>query len=105
MDGYLRNKYTNKELYVWMLSQISAVFFQSYKLAYDMAKRAEKAYRFERGVTSSNFIQFGYWDSLRKGLLSGERLHLDLKRMEIAYMDQNKREYEIMKQISMVLHP
>jgi hypothetical protein len=101
VEEFLRTKYTNQELYNWMLSQISAVFFQSYKLAYDMAKRAEKAYRFERGLTSSNFIQFGYWDSLRKGLLSGERLSLDLKRLEIAYMDQNKREYEIVKQVSL----
>ena len=104
VEEFMRNKYTNPELYGWMLSQISAVFFQSYKLAYDVAKRAEKAYRFERGLTSSNFIQFGYWDSLRKGLLSGERLSLDLKRMEMAYLDQNKREYEITRSISLVLH-
>ncbi len=104
VEEFLRNKYTNQELYGWMLSQISAVFFQSYKLAYDMAKRAEKAYRFERGLTDSNFVQFGYWDSLRKGLLSGERLYLDLKRLEMAYLDQNKREYEISKHVSLVLH-
>ncbi|OLE54053.1 MAG: hypothetical protein AUG51_10120 [Acidobacteria bacterium 13_1_20CM_3_53_8] len=101
VEQFLRDKYTNQELYNWMLSQISAVFFQSYKLAYDMAKRAEKTYRFERGLTASNFIQFGYWDSLRKGLLAGERLSLDLKRLEMAYLDQNKREYEISKQISL----
>jgi hypothetical protein len=104
VEGLLRNKYTNQELYRWMESQISAVFFQSYQLAYDMAKRAEKAYRFERGLTDSNFIQFGYWDSLKKGLLSGERLYLDLKRLEMAYLDQNKREYEITKHVSLVLH-
>jgi len=101
VDEFMRNKYTNQELYTWMISQISAVFFQSYKLAYDLAKRAEKAYRFECGVTSSDFIRFGYWDSLRKGLLAGEQLHLDLKRLDIAYMDQNKREYEITKHISL----
>jgi hypothetical protein len=104
IEEFLRDKYTNEELYNWMLSQISAIFFQSYKLAYDVAKRAERTYRFERGLTSSSFIQFGYWDSLRKGLLSGERLYLDLKRLEMAYLDQNKREYEIAKQLSLVLH-
>ena len=30
----------------------------------------------------SNFIQFGYWDSLKKGLLAGERLGHDLKRLD-----------------------
>jgi hypothetical protein len=104
VDDYMRSKYTNGELYGWMVGQLSAVYFQSYKLAYDVAKRAERAFRFERGLTDSSFIQFGYWDSLRKGLLSGEKLHYDLKRMEIAYLDQNRREYEITKHVSLVLH-
>ena len=39
-----------------------------------LAKRAERAYRFELGLKNSSFIDFGYWDSLKKGLLSGERL-------------------------------
>src|SRR5215216_380793 len=81
VEEFLRNKYTNEELYGWMLSQISAVFFQTYKLAFDTPKQAEKAYRYELGLTASNFIQFGYWDSLRKGLLSGEQLWLDLTRL------------------------
>jgi hypothetical protein len=54
-------------------------------------------------LQSSNYIQFGYWDSLKKGLLSGERLYLDLKRLENAYLDQNKRDFEITKNISLVL--
>jgi hypothetical protein len=41
---------------------------------------------------------------LRKGLLSGERLYLALKQMERAYLDQNKREYEITKHVSLVLN-
>jgi hypothetical protein len=83
-----------------MVSQISGIYFQSYQLAYDVAKRAERAYRFELGQVDSNFIQFGYWDSLKQGLLAGERLHYDLKRLEVAYLDQNKREYEITKHVS-----
>src|SRR4029079_3633805 len=60
------------------------------------------AYRYELSLRESGFIQFGYWDSLRKGLLAGERLSYDLKRMEIAYLDQNKREYEIVKHVSLM---
>ncbi len=104
VEDFLRDKYTNQDLYDWMVGQISAVYFQCYQMAYDIAKRAEQAFRFERGLTTSNYITFGYWDSLKKGLLSGERLYLDLKRLEMAYIDQNKREYEITKQISLVLH-
>ncbi len=104
IEEFLRNKYTNEELYRWMQGAISTIFFQSYQLAYDLAKKAERCYRFERGVTSSNFIQFGYWDSLRKGLMSGERLYLSLKQLERAYHDQNKRDYEITKNISLILN-
>jgi len=103
VDTYMRDKFTNQELYDWTVSQIAAVYFQTYQLAYDLAKRAEKTFQFERGVASSNFIKFGYWDSLKKGLLAGERLSLDLKRMEMAYLDQNRREYEITKHVSLML--
>ena len=76
-------------------------YFQCYQFAYDTAKRVERAYRFELGLSDSNFIQFGYWDNLKKGLLAGDKLYLDLKRMEMAYLDQNKREYEITKHVSL----
>ena len=104
VEDFLRDKYTSQELYTWMWTQVSALYFQTYKLTYDMAKRAERAYRFERGLSSSNYIQFGYWDSLKKGLLAGERLALDLKRLDGAYLEQNRREYEITSQISLALH-
>ncbi|MEJ2248159.1 MAG: neuraminidase-like domain-containing protein [Candidatus Lokiarchaeota archaeon] len=101
IDSWMKRKFTNKELYSWMVSQISTIYFQSYQLAYDMAKRAEEAYKFELGIRDSNFIQFGYWDSLKKGLLAGEKLFYDLNRLELAFVDQNKREYEITKTISL----
>jgi peptidoglycan hydrolase-like protein with peptidoglycan-binding domain len=106
VEEFLRDKYTNRELYSWMVGQISAMYFQAYQFTYDVAKRAERAYRFELGLQDSNFIQFGYWDSLRKGLLAGDRLYHDLKRMEVAYLDQNRREHEMTKHISLtLLHP
>jgi hypothetical protein len=101
VDSFMQDKYTNAELYSWMTGQISATFFQGYQLAYDLAKRAERCYGFELGLEEMDFIQFGYWDSLRKGLLSGEKLFHDLKRMEMSYLEQNKREYEITKHISL----
>ena len=104
VEELLRDKFTNRQLYDWTVSQVSAVYFQTYRLAYDMAKRAERAFRFERGLTSSSFVQFGAWDGLKKGLLAGERLSLDLKRMEIAYLDKNRREYEISRHVSLRLH-
>ncbi|MGF6971566.1 hypothetical protein OKW43_008661 [Paraburkholderia sp. WC7.3g] len=101
-DDLMHSKFTNQELYDWMINQISSVYFQAYQLAFDIAKRAEACYRFELGITDANkFITFGYWDSLRQGLLAGERLSYDLKQLELAYLENNKREYEITKYISL----
>ncbi len=97
---YMRSKFTNQELYDWMINQVSTVYFQSYQLAFDIAKRAERCFRYELGLSDSNYIQFGYWDSLKKGLLSGEKLFFDLKRLESAYYEQNRREYELTKHVS-----
>jgi hypothetical protein len=100
-EAYMKHKYTNQELYNWLTGQISTVYFQTYKMAHDMAKQAEKAFRFELGIENSNFIQFGYWDNLRKGLLSGEKLSMDISRLELAYLEKNKRDYEITKHVSL----
>jgi len=102
VEEFMRDKYTNRELYSWMLGQMSGVYFQAYQMAYETAKRAEKCYGHELGLTDSNFIKFGYWDSLKKGLMAGEKLHHDLKRMELAYLEFNEREYELTKHVSLV---
>ncbi|OPX84232.1 MAG: hypothetical protein A4E53_04008 [Pelotomaculum sp. PtaB.Bin104] len=100
---YLSSKYTNEELYDWMVGQIATVYFQSYQLAYDLAKKAELCYRWELGISDTSFIQFGYWDSLKKGLLSGEKLQYDLRRMDASYIEHNKRDFELTKHISVAL--
>ncbi|WP_170320027.1 neuraminidase-like domain-containing protein [Polyangium spumosum] len=101
VEDYLKTKYTSEELYDWMVSQVESVYFQAYKLAYELAKRAERAFQFELAQPGASYITFGYWDSVKKGLLAGERLQLALRRMEAAYLEQNKREYEITKHISL----
>jgi hypothetical protein len=101
VQDFLEGKYTGRQLFNWMVGQIASTYFQAYQLAYDVAKRAERSFRRELGLLDSSYIRFGYWDSLRKGLLAGERLMLDIKRMEVAYLEQNRREYEITKHLSL----
>ena len=55
----------------WMKSQVSRLYFQTYQMAYDLAKQAEKCYQHELVKFDTSFIEFGYWDSLKQGLLSG----------------------------------
>ncbi|GAA4457569.1 neuraminidase-like domain-containing protein [Rurimicrobium arvi] len=101
MNTAMQDKYTNEQLYDWMISQVSYTYFQAYKLAYDTAKKAERSFRYELNLDTSDYIRYGYWDSLKKGLLAGESLSFDIKRMEAAYLDRNKRQLEITKHVSL----
>jgi len=97
---FYRSKFSNQALYSWMVSRLSSLYFQSFKLAYDLAQAAEKAVQYEL-PTNETFIGFGHWDSLKKGLLAGESLMLDLGRMQKAQLEQDSRFLEIEKTISM----
>ena len=104
ISTFMTSKFSNEQLYQWMSSQLAGLYYQSYKLAHDMAKSAEKAFQFERGVNASevNFINGMYWNSQRKGLLAGDSLGLDLDRMEQAFIQSDSRRLEISKSISLL---
>ena len=104
IDQFLRDKFSNVELYGWMQGELSKLYYEYYKFAFDIARKAEQTMKHELmrpELDDLNFIKFNYWDGGRKGLLAGEALHLDLKRMEMAYHDHNKREYELTKHVSL----
>ncbi|TXH37734.1 MAG: hypothetical protein E6Q92_10430 [Burkholderiaceae bacterium] len=96
----MSEQYTNTQLYQWMSNEITKVYYRAYKLAFDTARKAEQCYRHELG-SSESFLAFGYWDSRKKGLQSASKLIHDIKRMDARYLDQNKRECELTKHISL----
>jgi hypothetical protein len=104
VTAFMRDKFGTAELYGWMSGQLSALYFQAYHLAYEMAKTAERAFQFERGVpeATATHIRPTYWESRRGGLLAGESLGLDLDRLGKAYLDIDARGLEITKQISLL---
>jgi hypothetical protein len=55
---------------------------------------------YELGLDTSNYVQFGQWNSLQKGLLSGERLQHDLQRLDTAYTEKHRLAYELTKHLS-----
>jgi|GEM_PF-2570981 len=101
VDEVMRSKFSNQQLYQWMMTQLSGLYFNAHRMALDMARSAERAAARELGVQSLNILRNDYWDSLRNGLLAGERLHQDLKRLEISFLEQNRREFELTKHISL----
>ena len=98
---FLKDKFTNSQLYGWMTSQLAGLHYQAYQLALDMARQAQASMQFELDDVQQSFIGFDYWDSLKKGLLSGERLVQDLNKMDAHYLANNQRKLELSKQISL----
>ena len=104
VDQFLHDKFTNEELYLWMQGEISRLYYEYYRFAFETARKAERTMKQELmrpEVDTQDFVKFNYWDGGRKGLLSGEALYLDLKRLEMAYHDNNKRELELTKHVSL----
>lgn len=106
IKDFLENKYSNEELYSWMKGELKTLYYQVYSLAYELAKKAEKVFHFERGSSNSNYIQSGYWNTGREGLLAGENLYVGLKKLEAAWHERKGHDYEITKSISLrQVHP
>lgn len=101
---FLRDKFTADQLYLWMQKETSALHHRMYDLALCAARQAERAFNFERGHTTRRFVPERVWDTLHEGLLAGERLEFALRHMEKAYCDENVREHELTKHISLRLH-
>ncbi len=105
IENFLTNektgKRTNQALYTWMKREVRGLYGQVFQFAYDVARKAERALQHELGRSDTGFLQYGYTAG-KEGLLAGEKLFLDLKRMELAYHDLNQREYELTKHISLM---
>lgn len=100
-EDFLTGKFTNEDLYQWMVGRLSTIYFQTYQLAVQTAYLAQAAYQFEMN-RDDTFVGFDYWNSMRRGLLAGESLMLALSQMEKSYMDNNSRYLEIEKTVSLL---
>ena len=94
-------KTANKGFYTWMKREVKGLYGQCFEFAFDIAKKAERALQHEIGDPQLSFLQYGYLAG-KEGLLAGEKLYLDIKRMEMAYLDLNQRQYELTKHVSLL---
>jgi hypothetical protein len=83
-----------------MKREVRGLYGQCFQFAFDVARKAERGLQHELGDPNLTFLQFGYTGG-KEALLAGEKLHLDLKRMELAYHELNQREYELTKHVSL----
>ena len=96
-DGKLRStKTTTLGFYTFIRREVKGLYGQVFQVAFDIAKKAERALQHELGNPDLSYLRFGYLAG-KEGLLAGEKLYLDIKRMEMAYHELNQREYELTK--------
>jgi hypothetical protein len=100
-EDFLKTKFSNEDLYQWMVGRLSMLYFQTYQMALDLAMVTQQVYQNELD-RSDLFLNFDYWDSRNKGLLAGEALLLALQQMEKAYIDNSERYLEIEKTVSLL---
>jgi hypothetical protein len=101
VHDFLKDKFTNDKLYTFLSSELMKLYREAYQMAAQLARQAERAFQFERDSTEL-FIQSANWQSDRSGLLAGERLLIQLQRMEKAYVETNTRELEVRQSISLL---
>jgi hypothetical protein len=86
--------------YAYLKREVRRLYTQCFDFAYDVAKKAERALGHELGDPSLTFIGAGQLAG-KEGLLAGEKLYLDIKRMEMARYDLDSREYELTTHVSL----
>ncbi len=102
VDQYLRGKFTNQQLYVWMTGQLSALHYQAYQLALGMAQKAEAAARYELGTADEPpIVNLRHSDGTYRYLTAGEALAHDLRRLDAYYLERNARRLEITSHFSL----
>ena len=93
-------KTANEAFYLWLKRETRGLYGRCFQLAYDTARKAERALQHELGDPHRTFLRYDYRGG-KQELLAGEQLYLDVTRMELAYTDLNRREYELTKHVSL----
>jgi hypothetical protein len=103
LQDFLRDKFTNHALYLHLQQEMAALHHQMFEIAWCWARQAQRAFQLERELTTQTYLPSNVWDGLHEGLLTGERLTTALRTMEKAYLDQNRREHELVTRLSLRL--
>jgi hypothetical protein len=99
-DAY--QKASTVGFYLWMKGAVQGLYANAFQLAFSVAKKAEQALQQELGKPDLSYIQSNYLDGMEGGLLAGEKMLFDVRRMEMDYHDLNVREYEMTKHVSLL---
>jgi len=101
LETFYKEKFTGLGLYNYLATTLSRLHREAYNVAHELAMMAERAYRFELDDDEATFIAQDNWQFDRAGLLAGERLSLQLQRLEHAHLQRNTRQYEMTQSFSL----
>lgn len=113
--SFLKNKFTNAELYNWMGRVLEQAYNYMLNIATATARAAESQLYFERQQQAGPFILNDYWELPssgftsgtsagqpdRRGLTGSARLLVDIQRLDQYAFESNKRKLQLTKVISL----
>lgn len=95
------NRFSKSQTYDWLNSKFASFYYTAYTTAQSLCQAAEACWQYEMGDYRQTFIQAGAWNSSYRGLGAGEQLKTSLQQMHREYLQNNKRELEIRKTVSL----
>ena len=103
IQQYASDRFTNEQLYGWMVGCLTGLYKSAFNLALSVAQEAEAAYQFERHPEHGGtpIINQNRISNLQGALLSGEELQLSLNRLEKTHRDAAKMEQEVTRVLSL----
>lgn len=97
-----RTRFTSQNLYNWMVGRLSSLYYQMYDLALPLCLMAKNALGKELGNDKANgILTLPSWNDLYQGLLAGEKLMVELQRLDNIWLEENKRGMEAVKTVSL----
>jgi hypothetical protein len=105
MFEFFRDRFSSVQRYRLLVKELRRLHKVAFDSALRLAQLAEQAYRAERQddgpSDDDDMLAGGYWDAQNAGLLAGEKLLVDLQRLERQYVARNTRRLEIQQSFSL----
>lgn len=99
--SFHKTRTTNVELYRWLASQMSTIYYQMYDAVAGLALSTQAAFQHETGDYEASFVRPNMWMDSQHGMMAAELMSLDLSRMDSAFLHRHERRLEITKYISL----
>ncbi|MBF6035741.1 efflux RND transporter periplasmic adaptor subunit [Pseudomonas sp. P155] len=95
------NRFSRSQTYDWLNSKFAGFYHTAYTTAQSLCQAAEACWQYEMGDFTRTFIRPGGWNASYRGLGAGEELKMSLQQMHSQYLQNNRRDLEIRKTVSL----